>query len=1292
MSVLALCALTLLLCFGSFLYLPQLADTLKPHLESRWGIVLAYEGLETEWQGVKPALRMASLSVLAPQQGTQLNAEQVHIVFDTHASLYWQRPLFEKLAITSPTIQVSPASLDGQVTSETSNLPSSNEQSQSVVSLVKGVMTAVMRQPSIELIHGHFELKQAGETRLKVSDITLMSEGQEAFGQVALRAELEGPTGLPITLLGLAESGLDRSAPMRVKLSLPSIDAPWVNAWLPDDAQPLDSLTLSYTLVAELRFGKLQRLVADLAAKELGYGELQVPELDINADLQPQWLTGGYQLQLATRVTGNDASQFALPKVAVNFDEAASAVTHVALEPFDVEPLMAFISQQSLAPARVIENLEGFNFQGRVSDAVMRVLPERDEQGQPRWAGSASVNKFGMSPWVGAPGLKNVSATAVFSGREGYFDIDADQFEIEVPGLGVEPWGFEQAFGRLHWRFDDTKALLTSGPLTVKDGDTTGRGRLSVSLPYSRQVQPELTLMIGAKNADLLSFFRYIPPKEVGTETHAWLARAFSKGRLTEGAFVLNGVTRPSLDDWRPPSVQIYLDGQAVDFSFDPQWPLLTTDRARFLFKQGAFYSDFKGGSFLASQVGDGFVALNEPLGDLVVEAGVSGPASDLTRVLRDTPLKQTLGEEPERWQVSEGQANTRLGLTLPTSAQPRQPSQVTVRADIANANVAAPSYNLAFSQVQGGVTYDLQQGISVDNATAVFLERPVSFSVATSQTPLLRDDKTLEPRYTVTALGSVAVDPLKHWLSLPLLNVMSGIIPYELTLPLCQGGEGCNLLSVTTDLVGAELAGVDTLSKSAADVWNSRVDVQLLGSSSQHVWLKLGESVKGIFRLEHGQLTRGKVSIGRAAPDMPSTPGFFVDATLPTVDVEQVQDFLVRTQLVEKASEEGGEEVKATSTTLFKPPRESFFKGGEFDVQYLSYEDYLFKDVKASLNISPASWLIGVSGPALQGWIELPTEGENTPVSINLDRLSVSSTAEAVATSTGADVDIAAQAGEYDLTRLPTVKVNIASLTYQGQNYGAWSFNLLPDEWGATFQGIQGKVAGASVKGDARWSHSGDPYSAALINVSGRNLGELVSMVNDDPVIESQTYNADIRLVWPGVPWAFSLAVLSGDMDMSIERGRLLDMEKSNLLMRGLGILNLETLTRRLRLDFSDLTKQGVAFDRVNLQYRLLEGVATTRAPSILKGPSIDLEMRGKVDLANQSLDQVVKVILPVTKNLPLMGLLLGQPQIAGAVYLFDKLIGGKIEKATGINYQVSGDWSDPSVELITREKQAAE
>ena len=84
------------------------------------------------------------------------------------------------------------------------------------------------------------------------------------------------------------------------------------------------------------------------------------------------------------------------------------------------------------------------------------------------------------------------------------------------------------------------------------------------------------------------------------------------------------------------------------------------------------------------------------------------------------------------------------------------------------------------------------------------------------------------------------------------------------------------------------------------------------------------------------------------------------------------------------------------------------------------------------------------------------------------------------------------------------------------------------------------------------------------------------------------------------------------------------------------------------------------------------------------MKGPSAGMLANGDIDLGSKRLDMQVNVTLPLVSNTPLAAVLLGAPQVAGALFLIDKLIGDKIEKATSIAYKLSGGWDSPELNLL--------
>ena len=76
---------------------------------------------------------------------------------------------------------------------------------------------------------------------------------------------------------------------------------------------------------------------------------------------------------------------------------------------------------------------------------------------------------------------------------------------------------------------------------------------------------------------------------------------------------------------------------------------------------------------------------------------------------------------------------------------------------------------------------------------------------------------------------------------------------------------------------------------------------------------------------------------------------------------------------------------------------------------------------------------------------------------------------------------------------------------------------------------------------------------------------------------------------------------------------------------------------------------------------------------------------MTGTADLVNQQLNQKLEVDIPLTNNLPLASMLLGAPQVGGAIYLVEKALGTKLIKVGKTDYRIEGSFDDPQVSLDT-------
>src|SRR4029079_12229449 len=123
---------------------------------------------------------------------------------------------------------------------------------------------------------------------------------------------------------------------------------------------------------------------------------------------------------------------------------------------------------------------------------------------------------------------------------------------------------------------------------------------------------------------------------------------------------------------------------------------------------------------------------------------------------------------------------------------------------------------------------------------------------------------------------------------------------------------------------------------------------------------------------------------------------------------------------------------------------------------------------------------------------------------------------------------------------------------------------------------------------------------------------------------IKGGTAKVEGQLTWAGSPQDFETPSLSGQLVFHAANGQLEKLEPG--FGKLLGILSLQSLPRRLSLDFRDVFSDGFAFDGIVGPLRVDRAIERTDNFRIA-GPSARIVMTGDVDLARETQNLRVRV-----------------------------------------------------------------
>ncbi|MCT7654884.1 hypothetical protein MBH78_09360 [Oceanimonas sp. NS1] len=136
------------------------------------------------------------------------------------------------------------------------------------------------------------------------------------------------------------------------------------------------------------------------------------------------------------------------------------------------------------------------------------------------------------------------------------------------------------------------------------------------------------------------------------------------------------------------------------------------------------------------------------------------------------------------------------------------------------------------------------------------------------------------------------------------------------------------------------------------------------------------------------------------------------------------------------------------------------------------------------------------------------------------------------------------------------------------------------------------------------------------------------------------------------------------------------------------LSVLSMDSILRRLRLDFRDVFEGGFYFDSIRATGTFEQGLLRND-DFLLKGAAGDMAGQGRVDLAAERLDYRFEFTPNLTGNLPVLAAFAVTPVTGLYVLALSKVLGPVVDVFTRIRYRVSGPLASPTVSELGRERE---
>jgi uncharacterized protein (TIGR02099 family) len=194
---------------------------------------------------------------------------------------------------------------------------------------------------------------------------------------------------------------------------------------------------------------------------------------------------------------------------------------------------------------------------------------------------------------------------------------------------------------------------------------------------------------------------------------------------------------------------------------------------------------------------------------------------------------------------------------------------------------------------------------------------------------------------------------------------------------------------------------------------------------------------------------------------------------------------------------------------------------------------------------------------------------------------------------------------------------------------------------------------------------------------------GSLLARMGMSGVLRRGRGAMDGNVSWIGSPLAPDYPSLTGAFNVSMENGQFLKADPG--LAKLLGVLSLQSLPRRLVLDFRDVFSEGFSFDFVRGDVTIEQGIAFTNNLQ-MKGVNAAVLMEGKADLARETQDLKVVVVPEINAGTASLVATVINPAVGLGTFLAQMFLRQPLIRAATQEFHVDGTWTDPRVTRVGR------
>lgn len=1220
---------------------------------------LSIDSVEGYWRNAHPSISLNSLNVLNLDGGElNLKAHQVDIEFDLWRSIFQGQIVVADLTIHQLALDASSI-----------RFPSSDEPSD------KNALVDILDRIFLRQLDYFSIVNSAIKYQSLTGDIHVLAVEKLKWKNTANQHFAEGRvsivgTGVNSLHVGaeFTDHGSFRDLSGQFYFQANDVElGPWLGSYLKKDMGIKDG-SVSFDAWVELQNNEPSSTYIDFRPSTIRWGD------DHQADLQRgivessvvenheerSWLVTSHSFSLATdgvewpgldlnAIWSNTGWRTELAEANV-----ASLAPFVNIIP-NADGLKRWIS--GLSPAGTVNQLR-LSYK---ADAPFRY--------------SAELENISTQHWALFPEVHQLNASV--SGDENHAVIQATLKDDELPYGDVfqAPLVIEEGATTFVWQKNNDSWSLWSNRIAVETPELSAIGEFRLDFPHEES--PLLSIYAETNLSDAGQAWRYLPTRALGVLLTKHLSEALQGGQAKNAQILWYGRLNdfPYVDHTGVFQADVSLDKGT--YRFDTHWPDIKELKLDLLFENESL--SFESSSAKLSDVHatnvKGYIPRLVHNGYLDIEAKANGDGLAIRDYMNSSPLVNSVGAALTSVEVH-GNIEASLKLHIPFDLKHQEVEiSGTARLKKNNVKIKTPSMNV--DQVSGNINFD-NDVVTAKALSGRLLGQAISLGFkGKSNSKGYEVNLASKGVWDVTKLGPYVG---KYW-----TNPVRGNGPWSLDVDLQLNQVGFNYqVDLNGDLTRVKSNYPAPLDKHMGDLGKFSVQA----SGNQQTIFARAQLPNAKYQAEIDitkatpvlKATHLVVGNGSFKPSPISghqvairTDKFSLDDWVPIIFSEHSQT----TSNKNGGSSSFPEIPEPTSVIL--------------DTKVLTAGSLDWHDAKLEARKQNVGWTIDINSQETKGqasYIEpydLSVSLTNLHVHIPALELDNQDTQLEKTTSseTGPDSTLISEFDRDFHNLMPNLTLHVDDFWLQGYKVGKLDIDLQRQGDALVWKHIDAESGNNQIHASGQWFlNNNKSYTNLNLEMSGDNNTDLMQRFGVTSGIQKAPFSIASTLQWIGGPWSMQLNTLSGKLNTELGKGVVSDVSGA---ARFIGLFSLDSIIRKMKLDFSDVFDSGMAFNSIKGSGELTNGIFVTNDIT-MDAVAGDMTIKGLVDLNQRMIDSEVKFVPDITSGIPVLSAFAVTPVTALYVLAITTVISPVVDVFTEVNYSVTGPIDSPKVSEISR------